>query len=302
MQHLHFKHIIIGFLFCLLIPTAKAQTTDIARVEYLYIPFSGSDNSVQRYRALLQAPIPINREKDQYFVIGLEYRYIDIDIENNLVLTQQQIESVNSLHRIEGYLGYTFRLKENWIMGIRGGARINSNLERSVISDDIIYTGAAYVIIDHKDGEGANKPWRLIMGLNYTSTPGRNFPLPLINYYREFHPDWTYTIGVPKMNLRRYLNTSHKDALQAFVTLDNFFANIQNNFAVNGRPAENISMTNVLAGLGYEHYFTDHLLYYGYLAHTVHNEFRLRDNERETAYVIDNGNSFYFRTGIKFKF
>ncbi|MDC7995760.1 DUF6268 family outer membrane beta-barrel protein [Altibacter sp. HG106] len=295
----------MSLVCCSVFSIANAQTTDIARVEYLYIPFSGSDNSLQRYRALVQAPIPIDRDTDQYFVVGLEYRFIDIDIENNLVLTQQQIDQVNTLHRIEGYLGYTFRLKEHWIMGVRAGARINSNLESSVISDDIIYTAAAYVIIDHKKDESVSKPWRLIMGLNYTSTPGRNFPLPLINYYREFHPDWTYTVGVPKMNLRRYLNTSHKDALQAFVTLDNFFANIQNNFFVNGNPntpAQNISMTNVLAGLGYEHYFTDHLLYYGYLAHTLHNEFRLRDDTRETAYVIDNGNSFYFRTGIKFKF
>ena len=128
--------------------------------------------------------------------------------------------------------------------------------------------------------------------------------MPLINYYREFHPQWTYTLGVPKTNIRHYINTSKKDAFQAFVTLDNFFGNIQDNIVIQGNPvvAENISMTNVLTGIGYEHYFTEHLLLYVYGAHTIYNEFRLRDNNRETAYIIDDANSFYLRTGLKFKF
>lgn len=50
-----------------------AQTTDLARVEYLYLPFSKSDNSINRYRALAQVPICINKEKKNFFVIGLEY-------------------------------------------------------------------------------------------------------------------------------------------------------------------------------------------------------------------------------------
>ena len=38
-----------------------AQTTDIARVEYMHIPFSQSDNNVGRFRALLQVPIPLDK-------------------------------------------------------------------------------------------------------------------------------------------------------------------------------------------------------------------------------------------------
>ena len=60
-------------------------------------------------------------------------------------------------------------------------------------------------------------------------------------------------------------------------------------------------MTNVVLGLGYEFYFTDHLQYYLYAGHTVYNEYRIRDNNREDVYVIENDNTFYIRTGIKFK-
>jgi hypothetical protein len=55
----------------------------------------------------------------------------------------------------------------------------------------------------------------------------------------------------------------HKDALQAFY-FRQFLWEYQQNIDVNGKIAENISMTVILGGLGYEHYFTDHLLFYGY--------------------------------------
>ncbi|MCT8340725.1 DUF6268 family outer membrane beta-barrel protein [Flavobacteriaceae bacterium TK19130] len=284
--------------------TLQAQTTDIARLEYMYIPFSKSDNDIARYRALVQIPIPVGKEKEEYFVIGLQYRYVDLGIEDrDELFTPTQIEQLQSVQRIEGYLGYVFKLNDSWRLGIRGGARINSTLNEKVGSDDVIYEGAVYAINDRRKAD-IDKPYRLIMGLTYSTTPGRNYPLPMVNYFRAFHPDWTYTVGVPKSNIRRYLNHDHKDALQAFGTLDNFFGNIQNNFTPAGSNvvAENVSMTNVLFGIGYEHFFTKHLLFYTYAAHSVYNEFRLRDNDRETAYIINEENTFYFRGGVKFKF
>ncbi|QNJ96760.1 hypothetical protein ALE3EI_0170 [Constantimarinum furrinae] len=286
--------------FGLLFGTAVSQTTDLARIEYLHIPFSNSNNSIDRYRALVQAPIPLQVGSGQFLVIGLEYRNHQINIGEPVPFDPNVVKSIQNM---EAYLGYTFKLNEDWRLGFKGGIRIASNLEHKIMSDDIIYLAAAYAILDKKNDK-EEKPYRWIIGLNYSTTPGRSYPLPLINYYREFHPQWTYTLGVPKTNIRHYINTSKKDAFQAFVTLDNFFGNIQDNIVIQGNPvvAENISMTNVLTGIGYEHYFTEHLLLYVYGAHTIYNEFRLRDNNRETAYIIDDANSFYLRTGLKFKF
>jgi len=295
------KKILIAILLCNSAGfIANAQTTDLARVEYMNIPFSKSDNSIQRYRALIQAPIPLDKDLNKIIVVGLEYRYLDINIKDPVPFNT---DIVSSTQRMEASIGYVFKLESqpDWRFGIRGLARINSNLEGKPISDDFIYGVAAYAIYDKKDAS-IPKPYRWIFGLEYTTTPGRNFPLPIINYYREFAPDWTYTLGVPKTNIRRYLNSSHKDAVQAFLTLDNFFANIQNNLDVNGKTAENISMTLVLGGLGYEHYFTDHLLFYGYGAYTISNDFRLRDNERNDIYTINEDGSYYMRAGLKFKF
>ncbi len=287
------------FLF-LIVGFSQAQTTDLARVEYMYVPFANSNNSVNRFRALAQLPIPLDDEKNKFLVVGLEYRNIGVNIED-AVPTGFNPDDVSRLHHIEGYLGYTFHVSTNWRLGLRAGARINSNLQDNIINDDVIYTAAAYMINDMKDAS-ITKPYRWILGLTYSTTPGRSYPLPLINYYREFHPNWTYTLGVPKTNVRHYLNDSHSDALQGFVTLDNFFSNIQKNVVIGDKVAENISMTIVLAGLGYEHFFTEHLLYYAYATHSVSNDFRLRDNDRNDVYTINDKNTFYFRTGVKFKF
>ena len=280
--------------------TMRSQTTDIARVEYMHIPFSNSNNSVGRFRALLQVPIPLDKELNNILVAGFEYRNTHIDIKD-AVPDDFNVQDVSTLHRISAYAGYVWRFKEHWVFGVKAGARINSNIAGTLVPDDWIYTASVYAINDMKKNS-PTKPYRWIFGLDYSSTPGRNFPLPLVNYYREFHPNWTYTLGVPKTNVRHYLNDSHKDALQAFVSLDNFFANIQNNMIIDGRTAENISMTIIMGGLGYEHYFTEHLLYYAYATHSISNDFRLRNNDRDDIYTINSDNTFYFRTGVKFKF
>ncbi len=295
------KHLLLSLVALICAYFLQAQTTDLARVEYMNIPFSKSDNSIQRYRAFIQAPIPLDKDLNKIIVIGLDYRYVDINIKDAVPFNP---EIVSSTQNMEASIGYVFKPANmpNWRFGVRGLARIASNLEDKPIGDDFIYGVAAYGIYDRTD-ESVAKPYRWIFGLEYTTTPGRNFPLPIINYYREFAPDWTFTLGVPKTNVRYYLNESHKDAVQAFVTLDNFFGNIQNNnIQIDGKTAENISMTLILAGLGYEHYFTDHLLFYGYGAYTLNDDFRLRDNDRNDVFTINDQPSFYVRGGLKFKF
>ncbi len=296
-----------------------AQTTDLARVEYLTLPFSKSDNSINRYRALVQAPIPINKEKKNYLVIGLEYRYVDISIKDNEdilafmgpVPPNENIQDnlVTSVQQIDAYLGYTWTANNDWRFGLKFGPKFQSDFKDGLQSDDVLYEGAVYAIKDKKnDTLDGNKPYRLVLGLTYSTTPGRNFPLPILNYYKEFRPNWTYTLGVPKTNVRYYLNDNHKDALQAFATLDNVYANIQQNFVPisdqnsDGKVAESIQETIGLLGLGYEHFFTKHLLFYGYAAHSVYNDFRLEDGDGNKIYKINTENSPYFRAGLKFKY
>lgn len=215
---------------------------------------------------------------------------------------------VTSAQQMSGYLGYTWKHNEDWRFGAKAGVKIQSDFESSLVGDDFIYEVGVYAILDKRNDTTAGaKPTRFIAGLTYSTTPGRWYPLPLINYFKEFHPNWTYTLGVPKTNIRHYLNDGHKDALQAFATLDNVYANMQQDFMLpiegeEGKVAESIQLTLGLLGLGYEHFFTEHLLFYGYAAHSFYNNFRLEDGDGKKVYKINTKNSPYFRMGIKFKY
>lgn len=284
--------VILTLLFSLF---SNAQTSDLFRVEYTNIPNSQASNSISRFRTIVQVPLKVS--ENYYFIVGGEYRYTDLDLENVPFST----DDLNSVQRIEGTVGF-LRKKEgqDWIFAGKVGARLSSNFETKLTADDWIYIATGFAIRDRTKEGQADKPNRLVLGLEYTTTPGRNFPLPIINYYREFAPKWTYTLGVPKTNIRYKFDD--KNHVQAFVTLDNFFANIQGNKIVGDKVAENISMTIILGGLGYEHYFTKHLMYYGYAAYSISNDYRLRNNDREDIYTIEDKNTMYFRTGIKFKY
>lgn len=303
------RHFFSTILLGLLTLGMTGQTTDLARIEYLNLPISNSNNNIQRYRALIQAPIPLDEENKRIFIIGLDYRYLDVNIEDPEDKLAFGDNLISSAQQIDAYLGYAWEHNENWRFITKAGIKVQSDFEGKLISDDLIYEVGAYVINDRTDNvvEG-KKPYRFIAGITYSTTPGRWYPLPILNYYKEFHPNWTYTLGIPKTNVRHYLNDNHKDAIQAFATLDNMYANLNQNFTPTidqgeeGKIAETIQLTLGLVGLGYEHFFTKHLLFYGYVAHSVYNDFRLEDGDGKKVYKINVENSPYFRAGLKFKY
>ena len=304
------RYVLLGSFLLFFVLGLKAQTTDLARVEYLHFPFSKSGNSISRYRALVQAPIPIKKDKKNYLIIGLEYRFLDIDIRDEEDVAAFNGHLVSSTQRMEGYLGYTWKHNVDWRLGAKAGVKIQSDLVGGLVNDDLIYEFGIYAVKDKmKNVPEGDKPWRLIMGLTYSTVPGRNYPLPIINYFKKFQPNWTYTLGVPKTNIRYYLNNSHRDAIQAYATLDNYFANIQQNFVPqlpDGNPdnriAESLQFTSGVLGVGYEHFFTENFLFFAYAAHTVYNNFRFEDGKGKKIFVINSENSPYFRTGLKFKY
>lgn len=277
-----------------------SQSTDLARIEYTYFPQSDSDNSFRRFRSFVNFPLKLNN-KGAYLIPGVEYENTNLKYQDIVLFDTRDLERFQAL---ELTLGYTYSMSEQWRFGVQGGVKVASNLERGdILKDDVIYTGAVY-FIKTKEDERYEEPVRLILGLAYSTTSGIPFPLPVINYYKRFSSNWSYTLGIPKSNLKYYIND--KNSLQGFATLDGFFANIQRNFDVNPMNtssddiAENISMTIVLAGLGYEYNFTDHFSFYLYAGHTLMNNIRLRDENLEKVYTINETNSYYGRGGLKF--
>ncbi|WP_108866273.1 DUF6268 family outer membrane beta-barrel protein [Aquimarina aquimarini] len=279
----------------------RCQGTNLARIEYTYIPQAQSDNVYSRFRISANYPIKMD-DKGTYFVISPQYRFNNLQIKDALLFNTQ--EEINNFHTAGIELGYTFKMKNNWRFGAKAGVGISSNFEESgVKSDDFRYTGSVYFVKSYKNKD-TPKTAGLVIGLKYTTPASLNFPLPIINYFKRFHPSWSYSIGTPKTSIKYFFN--EKNTLQAFVGLDRFYGNLQSNRVFtdangNNKIAENASMLTFLGALGYEYYFTEHLLFYTYAGYTLSNEIRLRDKNQNDVLRINDKNTFYLRSGIKLK-
>ncbi|AUC80684.1 DUF6268 family outer membrane beta-barrel protein [Lacinutrix sp. Bg11-31] len=293
MQNQPAKYIVIVF-FIMTFQSTFAQLTDLARLEYSYIPKGNSEDSFNRFRGLVN--YPIETKENCYLVIGGEYSRIALNIEDNYPFNTSNLRR---LHIMDLNVGYTFKLKSGWRLGAKISPRIASTLTHKLSSNDLFLNGGIYAINDRTKDESKNKPYRLILGLTYNSTTGIPLPLPFISYYRRVNEQWSFNLGVPKTNVKYFF--SEHSILQTFVGIDGYFANIQDTITIEGKEVDNISLSVILAGLGYEYCFTDHLIWYAYSGYTLSMNNRLRDKNRDEVYKLDNKNTFYLRTGIKFK-
>jgi len=271
-----------------------AQLTDLARLEYSFIPSSNSEDQYTRLRALLNYPIKI-KDKN-YLVIGAEYNRILLNLNEEYPFDNEDLSALNI---IDFNLGYTFKTSEYWRIGLKINPRIASTLNSTVTMDDVFLNGGIFAINDRTNDDTAKKPYRLVLGLTYNTTVGIPFPLPFINYYRRLNKKWSFSAGVPKSNLKYYFN--EESILQIFASLDGYFANLQQPIIIDGQQANNISLSVAVGGLGYEYCFTDNLVAYLYSGYTFRLNNILRNEDRDNIFQLNQRNAFYLRTGIKFK-
>ena len=262
---------------------STAQLTDLARLEYSFIPQSNSEDQYTRLRALFNYPIEI--KEDAYLILGAEYNRIFLNLEEN--------------YPFDINIGYTFKWNEKWRFGVKFNPRIASTLSKELTSDDYFMNGGAFFINDRTKDESIKRPYRLILGLTYNATTGLPFPLPFVSYFRELNEKWSFNLGVPKSNLKYTFN--EKNIIQAFVGLDGYLAHLQESAIINGQNVDHISLSVALGGLGYEYCFTKHLIAYMYTGYTFRLNNVLRNKNRNEVYKLDDLNAFYLRTGLKFK-
>ncbi|WP_405371206.1 DUF6268 family outer membrane beta-barrel protein [Nonlabens sp. Asnod2-A12] len=274
---------------------AYSQGTDLFRAEYTYFPQSNSDNSFRRFRTFVNVPLKVGEAS--YLVPYLEYRNVEYLVKDNFRATDFGSDRYESF---QVALGYTFPMKNNWRFGSRTGVLVASNFdEGKARSDDYFFVGSVYFIKNEKKREDGGKPWQLVVGVQYSTTAGRPFPLPYLNYYRELNENWSFTLGAPKMNLKYRFN--EKNDVQLYARLDGFYANIQNDQPTTRGVAEDVSMTVAMFGPGYQHNFTKHISAYIYTGYTFINDIRLRDDNGDDVVTLNETNTFYSRIGIKFK-
>jgi hypothetical protein len=240
MKNLEFKNVLI-LLFIVGFQFANAQLTDLARLEYSFIPKSKSEDQYTRLRALLNFPIQI--KKDAYFIVGGEYNRILLNLEDDYSF---ETSTLNKIHIIDLNLAYTFKWNEKWRFGVKFNPRIASTLTHSLSSEDYFMNGGVFFVNSKTANENIKKDSRLILGLTYNATTGLPFPLPFISYYRKIDEHWTYTAGIPKSNIKYVFN--EKNNIQIFTGLDGYLAHLQKSIIINGKEAEHISLSLAVSG------------------------------------------------------
>ena len=285
------------FIFCLLCTyiTTQAQISDLARIEYVGIPGSGEGVTYDRYRAMVNYPIEV--KKDTYFLVGLDYSYINLEIEEALVPFDP--EPLNRFQLLDLNVGYTYKMKNDWRFAARLAPGFSSNLTASKLSfEDVAFSADVVFIKNKKKVELPQKPTQLILGVSVSNN--RGFPiLPFISYYKKFHPKWSYNLGVPKSNIQWHMHQNHR--LKAVVRLDGFSGNLQNGFAVNESIADRFRIRLLVGGLRYEYKCTKNLEFYINGSYIIDSNVVLQEGTQNSLLEITDRGTAYVKTGVRFK-
>lgn len=288
-----FLFVITLFTFCY----SNCQNTNLARVEYTWFPQRDSDNSFRRFKTFFNYPIKI--DDNSYIIPGIEYQNVEFQFNDKVTFDKKNLDR---FEYFKTNLAYLRKFKETWRYAVEGSLVATSNFQSGLVSDDLLFNGSIYFIKSHPKTESIQKT-RLILGITFNTNAGIPFPLPFVNYFKQVSPQFTYTLGVPKSNIKYLFTPRH--IMQAFVTLDGFYANVQNDVSImrNGikEKASELSMLVALSGLGYEYKLTDSFRFYAYTGYTILNNIRLRDDNAEEIYSLNDKNSIYFRFGLKIK-
>ncbi len=270
---------------------AYAQTPDVVRVEYTVIPENDSGIRTSRYRAVLNVPFKI--KEHNYLVIGSEYNRYDFRVGQPLPFAYRTLER---LHIIDVNLGYSFKWNDKWRFIGSVSPRLASNFIQGIDNNDFRINLSAVGLTERKDIE---KPYRLIAGLSFNSSTGLPFPLPVLNYYKRFHKNWSYTLGIPRLDIRHY-SSNEKHVIQLATFLDGYFVNIQNDILLpDNQVGTSISLSALVLGAGYQYKFTKEISIYGLVGYSLLQEGLIRDGSRNRAFVLNDEGNIYLRTGFK---
>ncbi len=281
----------MAFVVLLCAQLGWGQSTDILRFDYLNIPENDAGMKTQRYKALFNYPIKLNAKND-YLITGFEYNRFDMDYSRDLPFDKSELIR---FHVVDFNAGIITKLNENWNFIAILTPRLASNLLDGTETDDFFMNATATI---WKERPNADKPYRLVLGLTYNSTTGLPVPLPLINYYRRFHPNWSYTLGIPRTNFRHHINKKHFVELALF--LDGYYINLQNDVIMeDGEVASKISLTALVGSIGYQYNISNRMALFATLGRSVIQEGILRNDDQGSVYLLNNESSFYIRTGFK---
>lgn len=276
--------------FMATLATCMAQSPDGVKVEYTFMPRNSS--AAQTSRLKLVGNLPIKFKKDRFMVVGAEYNGYKYGIKKDVPFDDHEL---GTFQIFDFNLGYSFMWNDNWRFVGLITPRLMSTFSNGVQNKDFKVNATAAFFKERKD---IDQPFRLVLGLSYNTNNNLKFPLPLVYYEKRFHPQWSFTIGVPKCDLKYYISEKH--VLLTELLLDGYFVNVQGSIALpNNYVATDISSTALVSLVGYQYKFTKIISVYGYVGSTLYQKGDLRDADGNEVFSLNDKQSIYLRTGFK---
>ncbi len=278
----------LSILFCC---SGFGQSSDIFRLEYLNIPENDTGIKTQRYKFLFNLPIKLNEKKD-YLITGLEYNKLDIGYSQDFPFDRSELIR---FHVVDLNVGFITKWNENWNLVTIITPRLASNFTSGTITDDFFFNATATL---WKEKPNAEKPFRIVLGLSYNSTTGLPVPLPLISYYRRFHPKWSYTLGIPRSNFKYHISKKH--TFEMTMLFDGYFINIQENIVLpDNQLGSKISLSALVGAIGYQYNISKRMSLYVLGGRSLEQEGKLRNDKRGDVFLLNDESNLYLRTGFK---
>lgn len=282
----------LAFWYCvtfLLAYSCVAQSSDLFRVEGLNIPKNDAGITTTRFKGVINVPFEISKET--YLIIGSEYNFFNIKYDKEFSFDTEDLER---LHILDLNIGYITKWNENWRLILILTPRLASNFSGSTLSDDFFFNATGTLL---KSVNNIDKPFRIVAGLSFNSTTGLPFPLPIVSYYKKFHPNWSYTLGTTRSNLRYHWK---KQSLQLALLLDGYFINVQNNIELpQDKVGSKLSLSAVVSGLEYQYKITKEFSFFAVAGQTLYQSAILRGDNQQRVFTLNEESNLYFRTGFK---
>ena len=271
------------------------QYLDLAKLEYTYAPGNNSNFTIESTRFLFNAPIKI--KEGAYLFAGIDYTNINFEFREDE--DSYEKSDASEFHEMDFNFTYTFQIGKDWRLGAQVTPSFSSNLDNGLEREDFLFTSVLALVKDKKDAMPGKKPWRLIVGLAYSSISRQPIPVPFMSYYRKFHPRWSYNVGAPVSNIQFHLNA--KNRFKLYIEGDGFNSRIQNGVVVNNAdPANRVRMLLVMAGIRYEYKFSENIESYINVTRTIFADFQLRQN-LENIFEPSIDNMMHYRIGIRYR-
>ena len=105
-------------------------------------------------------------------------------------------------------------------------------------------------------------------------------------------------MGIPRSNFKYHASSKH--TFETTLLLDGYFINVQNDILLpDNQIGSKISLSALVGALGYQYNISKRMALFALFGRSFEQEGKLRDNQRQDVFLLNDEWNLYIRTGFK---